>query len=76
MLEQSQSGAQPLQDHTSDFQDMEWHDYIKHLAFTGNKNKVEILWSRTHTHKKDVTQSNWNNHIDLSLETTGSNNSE
>lgn len=75
MLEQSQSGTQSLQDHTLDFQDMEWRDYTKHLAFTGDKNKAEILWSHTHR-KKDVTQSNRNNHIDLSLETTGSNNSE
>jgi len=44
VLRQSQSEAQPLQDHTWDFQDMRGGcEYAKHLAFVGNKNKLEVL---------------------------------
>ena len=76
VLRQSQSEAQPLQDHTWDFQDMRGGcEYAKHLAFVGNKNKLEVLWSRRKK-KRDATQPNRSNHIYLSLERTGSNNAE
>lgn len=55
-LDQTKSEAHPLQNHTWDFQDMEWYDYTKHLAFLGNKKTLEVLWSREKKKKSDSIQ--------------------